>query len=307
MPRSYRCIILAAFGWLILAASPLPGQSPGNKHADTDPAVQPSSRDIAAAIQKQNEPSRNDQPCDKGKEDRHSNLCAQWKAADAAETSSDIALWSLIAGGVIGLLTLAAATAAAYFARIAALETKRSADFAGRMAFDSSVGVAAAVEANKAMREANEIARETQAAELRAYLDFDGVGFVRDPSRDNGDNIWSGIYIKLRNFGHTPAKQIVMETTYLITGTTMTTHKVAFDTDKQFSYIVPTDVVTSNGEFAIPRPIWDAVAERKAKVTVEAKVAFTDYRGDPHHLACVFESNGIENEFGFVAGTRSAD
>ncbi|MFL9840045.1 hypothetical protein ABS767_03635 [Sphingomonas sp. ST-64] len=63
-----------------------------------------------------------DRGCQRGKDDRSSDLCAQWKAADAAKESADWARrmypW-IVAGTIIGGLTLVAAVAAAMFAKSA--------------------------------------------------------------------------------------------------------------------------------------------------------------------------------------------
>ncbi|ESZ03437.1 hypothetical protein X736_25485 [Mesorhizobium sp. L2C089B000] len=53
-------------------------------------------------------------------------MCAQWKAADAAQQSAN---WTTI-GAIVGAFTLAAAMAAAYYAKEAARHTQRSADIA---------------------------------------------------------------------------------------------------------------------------------------------------------------------------------
>lgn len=65
-------------------------------------------------------------------DDHRSELCAQWVAADAAENSASLAFWFGLVGSIIGLSTLAAAVAAALFAKKAADETKRSADEAAK-------------------------------------------------------------------------------------------------------------------------------------------------------------------------------
>jgi hypothetical protein len=68
--------------------------------------------------------------CKQGEDNRHSDLCAQWKAADAA---SDSAVWTrragyaAYAGVLIAFFTLLAAVAAALFARLAARHTETGA------------------------------------------------------------------------------------------------------------------------------------------------------------------------------------
>jgi hypothetical protein len=129
MPRGYRCIILAAFGWLILAqALPKQGEA-ANRH---DPVAQRqianSLQSIASSLEKANEPKREDADCSPGSDDRKSDLCAQWKAADATATANTIGYLGL----AIGAATLAAAVAAAWFAKRAAEHTRDGASIALR-------------------------------------------------------------------------------------------------------------------------------------------------------------------------------
>lgn len=72
--------------------------------------------------------------CRAGQDDRQSDLCAQWKAADAAQESARWtarSFWLALIGTLIGGGTLFAAIAAAFYARHAAREAGRSADIAG--------------------------------------------------------------------------------------------------------------------------------------------------------------------------------
>lgn len=71
--------------------------------------------------------------CEKGDEKRYSDLCAQWRAADAARESAfwtAASFWAAFFGLIVGAVTVSAAVAAALFARDAADHTKRSADAA---------------------------------------------------------------------------------------------------------------------------------------------------------------------------------
>jgi len=78
-----------------------------------------------------------DRPCKNGEENRNSDLCAQWRAADAARESAEWAKQTYrldVIGAVIGFFTLVSAAVAAFFAGSAAIYTKRSADEASRSA-----------------------------------------------------------------------------------------------------------------------------------------------------------------------------
>lgn len=84
------------------------------------------------------EPRPIEKPCLEGLDDRHSDLCAQWKAADAARSSAQWTFWSVIVGamgliGVVGTLAYSAATL-------------------------------------RRATEANELSRKTSILQLRAYI-----------------------------------------------------------------------------------------------------------------------------------------
>jgi len=129
MPRGYRCIILAAVGWLILAASP-PQNQPTQNNADARDRESNALDRIATAIER----SKSDIPdrgCPNGEEIRQSDLCAQWKAADAAQESADWGrrtFYLAIGGTIIGFATLIAAVKAGQFAKEAAIHTDVSND-----------------------------------------------------------------------------------------------------------------------------------------------------------------------------------
>ncbi|MBM6576326.1 hypothetical protein KCP91_08070 [Microvirga sp. SRT01] len=68
-------------------------------------------------------------PCKAGQDNRASDLCAQWKAADAAELSAvwtRNTFWVGLLGSVIAFVTLMAAVAAALYAKAASAEAARS-------------------------------------------------------------------------------------------------------------------------------------------------------------------------------------
>ena len=162
-----RALILASLAWLAIAAASPPQQRRGQLNTVSQDAAANSVQNGAAApTETHNEAASYTAYCEQARDNRHSDLCAQWKAADAARDSAD---WTQrtfylgIGGLILGLGTLGAAIAAAWFARAAAHETKRSADFAGQMAVEAASATAAAVEASKAGLEANRIARNAHA------------------------------------------------------------------------------------------------------------------------------------------------
>ncbi|WP_311275736.1 hypothetical protein [Methylobacterium sp. WCS2018Hpa-22] len=92
----------------LLTSSSPPNWESGAKQSKADQTEQKSRATVAGPIEstEQRDGSEEKWPCKRGQENRNSDLCAQWKAADSA---SDAALWgflSFIVGifGTIGLL-----------------------------------------------------------------------------------------------------------------------------------------------------------------------------------------------------------
>jgi hypothetical protein len=186
MPRGYRCILVAFIGWLSLAAIN-PQQGSGKPTAATDQNISSAADNITATPQQADEPKGYKDPCRTGDDNRNSDLCAQWKAADAAKSAAQAAWWLGGLGTVIGALTLAAAWAAAMYAKEAAKHTKAGADEARR----------AANAAEKGLRHSEKVTR----AELRAYLAAE-----KEKLRLDGNE--ASIDVFLRNVGQTPAEEV---------------------------------------------------------------------------------------------------
>lgn len=105
MPRGYRCIVIAAFGWISLTAQhPNPPAKTNEAHANN--RVGEALASIAATYDKQAkraEGSHDGDQCQQGDDKRYSDLCAQWKAADAA---ADSAWWAAIGGFASAVSTI---------------------------------------------------------------------------------------------------------------------------------------------------------------------------------------------------------
>lgn len=123
-----------------------------------------------------------DAGCDKDHDDRKSDLCAQWKAADAAADSAEAAWLQFWAGSIIGILTLLAASAAAVYARAAANHTA------------SSVSVA------------ENLGRRG----LRAYIDVHAAQWGHADDRAPASLRDLQARLTIRNAGQTPAKNVVL-------------------------------------------------------------------------------------------------
>ena len=130
MLRGYRIAFCATLGLILIAASP-PKDASSEKQDNTQQSIANALNGINASLQKMDEPSQHDKPCAQGEDDRSSDLCAQWKAADASNSSAiwtERTFWLVLAGTLIGLLTLGAAIAAAFFAKKAADHTETGAN-----------------------------------------------------------------------------------------------------------------------------------------------------------------------------------
>lgn len=112
---------LAAGAWLLVGAALPEGQQAQREQAQAHRAG--GNAATGAPLERENETRSKAGPCRREASDRNSDLCAQWKAADAA---ADSVLWTErsfyleLGGMLVGLVTLGAAIAAAWFAKRAA-------------------------------------------------------------------------------------------------------------------------------------------------------------------------------------------
>lgn len=189
MPRGYRCIVFAVVGWLSLAnaAAPQPKAQPQQPEAQTNQAsaAQPVALPPAKPVEPVQSPELH-RPCNEGEEARNSDLCAQWKAADAARDAADWTFWGVIVGivGTVGLIwTL-------YYTRKAVLAAEKGTK-----------------DAEAALAHVRQVAR----AELRPWLTYNGfdchpftngyIGEVRFP-------YGLAARVNFINAGKTPAAKV---------------------------------------------------------------------------------------------------
>lgn len=119
--RNHHLALAAFLGFISLGASPVP--SAAAIHAKAAPRPETVSTDV----------SQSDRGCARGRDVRSSDLCAQWKAADAAADAARWSWWQMVVGilgVVVGAATVGAAIAAALYAKKAAEEAMRSATVA---------------------------------------------------------------------------------------------------------------------------------------------------------------------------------
>lgn len=131
----YWRIIAAIAGLILIGANEPPKTSDKAETSNKQGEIANAINGIATAIKNPVETDQTTKPCAKNSDNRNSDLCAQWKAADAATDSANWSWWQVLLGGggiAIGLLTFAAAFKAAQYAKKAADETGRAADEAAR-------------------------------------------------------------------------------------------------------------------------------------------------------------------------------
>jgi hypothetical protein len=178
MSPGVRSVALSVAVIALSAASPKSVSSPPGA---ADQKVVAALENVASALKQQPNAAKTGLPCGKREENRSSDLCAQWKAADAAKSAADAA-WTLgIAGSILGFFTLLVAIGAALYARDAARYTQ-----------------AGAIAADKSLVETRDVA----AAELRPWL-------VPEPSIEELEITDGGFVIRytvrFRNAGKTSA------------------------------------------------------------------------------------------------------
>ncbi len=189
MRRGYKSIVVAC--GLILGGATPPSQS-GITKADQSLShqVAKSLADISSSLRQANEPSNLNQPCHPKEEKRHSQLCAQWKAADAALSAAK-ATWIFgIISAFIGTLTLSAAGFAAFYAKKAADHSKDSVSESKRSANAAELTLATTIRAFD--------------QQIRPYI---AISNTDDTTLEpfSRDTI---IIFKIKNFGQIPATSV---------------------------------------------------------------------------------------------------
>jgi hypothetical protein len=129
----YRGIVATLVGLTLIGAAELPKKDAQPEQAKEQQEIADTLKDIAASLKEAQKPDQTTQPCDPKKPNRNSDLCAQWKAADAAADAAEAAWRQMLIGWigvVLGGITMAAAVAAAFYARSAAIHSKTGSEAA---------------------------------------------------------------------------------------------------------------------------------------------------------------------------------
>lgn len=148
---------------------------------------------VPLAVQAASGQPKSEEACRAGYYGDNSNLCAQWKAADAAADAAWTVHLAFLSGAIIGALTFVAAAAAAIYARFAAGYTRKSVEVSERFG----------------------------AASLRAYVGVETAQWIGKTGAD-GD---IKAVIVIRNFGQTPAYNLELRRREKMMGTAVSTRE----------------------------------------------------------------------------------
>jgi hypothetical protein len=194
MWRRPAMLVFPLVAFSLLAARP--EEQRRQPQAERDRDIADALENVATAVKQKPDTSGTERPCKKRKDDRSSDLCAQWKAADAAQSAADAAWYLGIAGAAIGLFTLLVAIRAGLYARDAARHTESGAQEARRAADTAA--------------EALDLEQRNAAVANRPWLLIESVsaGNVAKGAPNNADGVH--FQLRVKNFGTRPATAVFL-------------------------------------------------------------------------------------------------
>ena len=98
--KIYRCFVTALIGLILIGAGEPPKTSDGGITGKPKSEIQVGAETVSVAIREPAISPEKDRGCQDQKDKRDSDLCAQWKAADAATDAAQYALWTLLMSAV---------------------------------------------------------------------------------------------------------------------------------------------------------------------------------------------------------------
>ena len=101
MLRGYRIALFAVAGLILIGAGNSPKTDNQPQNSKPQNKVAKAARPIPSAVTSVDIPVEKDLGCKQGNDNRNSNLCAEWKAADAARDAAEYSLWGL-GIGIVG-------------------------------------------------------------------------------------------------------------------------------------------------------------------------------------------------------------
>jgi hypothetical protein len=247
-------------------------------------------------------------PCDNPQSETESDLCAQWRAAIAGEKSAYWTFWGFwatLAGMALltwQIMLTREAVKDTGDATIAMQESNRIADAARRSA-DNHARSAIRTAKLEALRNQSNAERQ-----MRAYLDFNGIKFLRDENRDTQESFRIGISVTVQNYGQTPAKEVTLSKVYSlkVKGGEWKSLKIDNATEPDnVGRIAASDHAGFELYFDIPRSLWGLLDQGKTVFRVDADISYSDIFDKPQSVSGSYISKFVIMEnFGLIAGTR---
>jgi hypothetical protein len=269
--RRMRAVLFALAALFLAAASPSgqqgQSQQPGNSNEIAASANGTEATVVEAAREQQT-----DTGCKAGQDRRESDLCAQWKAADAAHASAvwaEYTYWLGVVGLGIGFLTLLAAGAAAKFARDAATETKRGAD-----------------------------AADNTLRSNRAWLvvDHPNFGVRHRPGQDPPPIVGLQVSLTLKNTGQSPAVSCGLSTTSRLAPFRGEPPLIEYEPPETLNAAVGQNQTISTHSIVIAGEDFARFIAHENDIVIHAIAVYTDVFGDTHEteVCMTFSFAGAE-------------
>ena len=304
MPRGYRrfiaagCIGLAIFAigaWSQRAAIWADGPSAYPEYRETAEDAQ--KRLPFATPQQASKSVEDQQPCRNPQGHDASDLCAQWRAADAAQRAARWAWWQLIfsLAGIGGLIVTLWFNFEAW-------------DQARKSEGDTERALTAAEDNARAALKLAESADTNAKKELRAYLDFNGVTLKRWPQYVvPPDQIGMRHRTKIKNYGRTPAENVHITAIFSLEGEAAKEPGPLFKADpveKPIAIVSPGSSVHEQTFFGLTESLIAALNQGLLKIKVSVLLTYTDVFGERHLLRSEYEYLPNSETMGFTPGTR---
>lgn len=208
MLRGSRCIILALVGLILLGAGEPRKSDAQPKQTTEQGEIAKSLQEISATLERAQQADETTKPCAPEQPNRNSDLCAQWKAADAASSAANAAwkqYYAALFGLLLGAITMAAAIAAAIYARRAAVATEDTVEIAKTAASEAGNALEIAERNAGAAVKLADQAEKTAERQLRAYLSVKSITFKDDEEWTDKEVISSPfLSLDIENNGQTP-------------------------------------------------------------------------------------------------------
>ncbi|MBW8294740.1 hypothetical protein [Sphingopyxis sp.] len=268
----------------------------------TAPVISEAAKSSAknASVRKFGSTQNADRPCAPGTEDRTSDLCAQWKAADAAEEAARWSFWQMALTGLgllLGAITMGAAIAAAVYAKRAAKAAEDAVKTAETATDHAAKAAEAAIVGTKQAMEGNRIARESQIAQLRPYLYVHELNAVfghllsYDLIADTAE-----ISLTFKCYGQSPAKKIGLNIrTLYVEGDVDEIDPAIWGIPRLLSDLPPGEISAPHTEVIGDLTKWhESLTTGRASIVIDGRLRY-ELAGGGERMTCFrFHTNGAD-------------